>query len=539
MEDEFVTRKRGGRAALAAACFLLALAIGIASLLVSGAWTAGFSGADEPAHFLNAYFIAEYARSALGSNPLAFATEFYLHYPKISIGHWPPAYYGLLSPFFFVLPATPQTGFALNLLIASLPAALLGLLLARLYPAPVALVGALLAALSPVAIEAQAFFMLDQAVAAAALGAAMLWMSHAERPAAWKAIGFGIAAATAVLVKGNGWLLLFMPPLHIAVTNRWRLLLSPWPWAAAIMAALLVGPWYWLTAGISADGFNHEPGLRYAWQALSYNAAALAGLLSLPGLALAGYGIYAEWTKRHQGPARWNIIAGCISLAASTLLLQSLVPVDLDPRYLAPAVPPLVLLALCGAMTVRPARRTLAFAACFVALAAPGALHLAAREPKVGLRMQEAAGHVRHPSAWVIDGTTGAEGAFVAAMAVQDRSLRSYAVRSSKLLAASDFMGSNYRLAFSSPADILARLKGLGIDGVVVSRIGGEAAFPHSEALRRALLSPASPYRLIAALPHRGRAGTTEIFRSVPPRPMNEAGIRDLGLPGKAAALGK
>jgi hypothetical protein len=37
---------------------------------------------------------------------MAYATEFYLHYPKISIGHWPPGYYAALAPLFMVLPPT-------------------------------------------------------------------------------------------------------------------------------------------------------------------------------------------------------------------------------------------------------------------------------------------------------------------------------------------------------------------------------------------------------------------------------------------------
>ncbi|HLL59053.1 MAG TPA: hypothetical protein VK391_04085, partial [Allosphingosinicella sp.] len=164
------------------ACLVAGVIAGVASLIVSDAWNVGFSGADEPAHFLNLYFIAEYARGALGSNPLAFASEFYLHYPKISIGHWPPAYYALLSPLFLLFPATPHNALAANLILSTLPAMLIGLLVARLHGRAIGLLAALLAALTPVALEAQAFFMLDQAVAAAALGATMLWIAYAERP---------------------------------------------------------------------------------------------------------------------------------------------------------------------------------------------------------------------------------------------------------------------------------------------------------------------------------------------------------------------
>ena len=526
-----------GQAVLAAGSLVIAMLAGVTALLVSGAWQAGFSGADEPAHFLNSYFIAEYARTSLGANPLAFATEYYLHYPKISIGHWPPAYYALLSPFFLLLPANPHTALALNLLLSALPAMLAGLLIVRLQPRWLAFIAALVTALTPVALEAQSFFMLDQPVAAAAIAATMLWIAYAKRPAPWKVIGFALVSALAVLIKGNGWLLLFVPPIHLALTGRWQILLSPSPWMAAVLAAFIVGPWYWLTAGISADGFNYSPGLAYAGRALWYDLTALADNLTIPGLLLAGYGAFIEWRRRRETPHRWNVAAGCLSLVLATLLLQSLVPVDLDPRYMATAIPPLVVLALNGAAGALVRRHPLAAVAAALLLAAPGLLHLSTREPKIGFRLEEVAAEIRHPSAWVIDGTSGAEGSFVAAMAVRDRDLESYAIRSSRILAESDFMGSEYRLLVSGPAEVLARLNGLGVEGVVISRMGGEAAFPHSRLLREAVRGVSSPYRLVALLPHRNRPGATEVYRTVVPVRLNEPAIRALGLPAKAGAL--
>jgi len=520
-----------------ALCWLAGILVGIVSLFVSGAWRAGFSGADEPAHFLNVYVIAEYLRSSFGSDPMAFAAEFYLHYPKISFGHWPPAYYALLAPFFLLLPPAPGTAFALNLILSSLSSLLVGLLLHRLLGARVALLGALATAMTPVALEAQAFFMLDAPVAAAALGATALWIAYVERPAAWKVLLSAALAATAVLIKGNGWLMLFVPPLHMLLTGRWRLLASPGPWAAALLAGLLVGPWYWLTAGIAADGFNYAPGLRYALEALGYNLRALADNLSWPGLALALWGGVAGRRERGAAPERWNLLAGCIALVLATLLLQSLVPVDLDPRYMAPALPPLILLALNGAAAL-PWRRQVTTVAATLLLLVPGALHLISRESKVGLRMEEVATLVPgRPTAWLIDGTSGAEGAFAAAMAVRDPQLQRYAVRSSRLFAVSDFMGDEYKLSVASPADVQARLSALGIEAVVISRPGGEPPFPHSRLLEQALRSPGSPYRLTAFVPHHGRPGATLVYRSVRPVAPQVAAIRALGLPGKAGAV--
>jgi hypothetical protein len=264
------TRRKGFSAVLLG--YAAALIIGLVAMAAADAWRAGFSGADESAHFLNSWFIAAYAQQALGADPMGYAAEYYLHYPKISIGHWPPGYYGLLAPLFLLIPPTPAAAFAINLAVSALPSALIAIVLGRTHGRIAALVGAALLALTPIMLEAQAFFMVDAPLAAAVLAATILWSDYLERGGAWRVFAFAALATLAVLMKGNGWLLALMPPLHIAVTGRWAVLRSPALWLAALLAAAIVGPWYWLTAGISADGFNHEAGLAYAarrWPTMS------------------------------------------------------------------------------------------------------------------------------------------------------------------------------------------------------------------------------------------------------------------------------
>ena len=45
---------------------------------------------------------------------------------------------------------------------------------------------------------------------------------------------------------------------------------------------------------------------------------------------------------------RWRVVSGCLSLVFATLTLQSLVPADLVDRYLAPALPAVVVIAFIG-----------------------------------------------------------------------------------------------------------------------------------------------------------------------------------------------
>ena len=60
----------------------------------SGAFAGDFAGGpDEPAHVVSALMIRAYLTEGLPAPPMAFAGEYYAHYPKVAIGHWPPLFH--------------------------------------------------------------------------------------------------------------------------------------------------------------------------------------------------------------------------------------------------------------------------------------------------------------------------------------------------------------------------------------------------------------------------------------------------------------
>jgi hypothetical protein len=530
--------------------FILAAMIGAVSMIRAQSYLVGFSGADEPSHFLNGYFISSYVKDHFGSNPLVFATDFYLHYPKISIGHWPPAYYGLLGLNFLLVPANYTSAFIWNVLVAALPALGVAAALFRLAGCREALVGVALYALTPLALEGQAMFMVDQPLAACLAAATAIWIAYSHQPGWGRAIAFAVVSALAVLIKGNGWVVVFIPLYQIALTGTWRRLFSVQLLVAAALGALLVVPWYWVTAKIAADGFNYQVGVSYALQALGANVKFLADNISWAGVALALYAMVAEFRARFTSALRWTIVSGVISLILATLTLQSLVPVDIVDRYVAPALPAAVVLAVLGALRLLaflPAARgstsrLLVGSALVVLVMSSGVQHLIERTPKAdvgNVHVAQELAPAAHPSVTVIDGSSGDEGAFIAAMAVNDPKLQSYVVRASKLLADSNFMGSVYVLKYKDSTSVTAELRRLGVQHVVLIRAGYLPAFPHSEQLRQSLTQPASGYRLSERIAHQNRPGVTEVYVSVAPVTPNTAAVRNMGLPAKATALVK
>lgn len=531
--------------------YLVAALVGSLAMVMTRSLVSGFTGADEPSHYLNAYFFADYLQHHFGTNPMAAATEFYIHYPKISIGHWPPAYYGIIGMLFMVLPPTIAVAFTINMLVSVLPALGVALALALLCNRVVAVAGVVLYAMTPLVLEGCSNFMVDQPLTACVVGATVLWIAYVHRPGWVKIIGFAMLAALAILIKGNGGLIVLVPVFHIVLTGNWRLLRSIKPYCAAMLLVLAVVPWYILTAKIAADGFNYKAGIDYALKALAANLLTLAHNLSVAGMALALLAIVVEFRGRRHAPLRWNIVSGLLSLILATLALQSAIPVDIVDRYMAPALPAVLVLAVMGAYwlltsavraRISPRTAVALGTVLWLICVAPGVRHMIDRVPKADIGLDQIANQQvsgQPVILTVIDGSAGAEGAFIANRAVRDVRLQGYAVRASKLLAESNFMGSSYSLKYATPQAVAVQLHKLGVQQVVIVRQNNLAAYPHSQQLRDAVAATDSGFILKQSLQHRFRPGVTEVYAAVSPMVADIAAVRGFGTPSKVSTLTK
>lgn len=532
--------QRGGSWLIFTTCSVLAFVL--ASYL--DLFTNGFSNSDEPSHFVNSYFIWEYLHEGLFTNPITFAEQFYIAFPKLSLGHWPPLYYTLVSGLFLLFPAVPETAIWINLFVIVIVGFLLAMLLRASIGLSLSFMSALVFILLPMTLESLSFFMLDQPLTLVVLLAANVWRRFSYRPSYILGLLYGILAAAAILVKGNGWLLGLFPIFHILIAHRWALLRDPRTYAGALLCLLAVVPWYAVTAKISADGFNYTFGIDYAIKALAQNLLTLHHEVGFVGLSLALLSLTRLWGARKMQKEKIALVNISVSIILAVLMLQSLVPVDIVNRYMIPAMPFLLILAMIGvaeigSFTYFKVRTRLLLGVQFMSVALlllPSLMNLSAVTPQVDLRMSEVAAMVVNPQQTqvaVIDGSPSGEGAFIAEALVASRARDLYVVRSSSILSKSNFMGTSYQLLVQTPDGIRDLLRNLGAQHIVLERQKGGNLFPHSSLMEKYLMAPDSGYRKQATLKHRWRSGFTYVYVAEQKLEANVSAVQEANFPKK------
>ena len=329
------------------AAFLGAVALNIA--LVTRGLSPSLANPDEGGHYVNALFLGDWIRAGFPA-PMAYAQDYYAHFPRLSIGHWPPGWYMLEAPIFALFRPDPLRALLVSAFVAGLPGVAIFWAMARTGRAWLGLGLAFAYVFLPLTVDAGRYILLDQPVALVIGVAAIAWSKAADDPRWWRFLIFAALAAFAPLVKGNGALIALVPAIDIALTGRWQLLRRPWLWIAAGLTLAVVAPWYWLSFKISAGGFNYAPGLEYAWLALAANVAEIWANLGVAGTGLA---LFGAWCGLRAEGVEGRIARLSLAVVLATLLFQSIVPASLEPRYITPLLPWLVVLIGLGLVGVR------------------------------------------------------------------------------------------------------------------------------------------------------------------------------------------
>src|SRR5947209_9185195 len=88
------TGLRGRTKLFPAAIATLFIALVLVLQWVGGAYRSEFAGyPDEGAHYITGVMMRDYVAVHKLVSFRQYAEDYYLHYPKVALGHWPPVFY--------------------------------------------------------------------------------------------------------------------------------------------------------------------------------------------------------------------------------------------------------------------------------------------------------------------------------------------------------------------------------------------------------------------------------------------------------------
>ena len=410
-----------------------------------GAWNAEFDGyPDEAAQFVTGRMIWEYVSDLPSGSPIEWAEQYYLHYPKVGLGHWPPAYHVAEALWSFVFGSSRVSAIWLQWILGL--ASLTGLYaIARpRFPTAVTWAIVLFAMASPVFQQG-----LEQTMAELScllcsilfILASLQLFKHSDY-----LTNAAVAAVivVAIAVKGTGVCLIGVPFLILSVAGQrtpWRI----W-WFLTATAGVLIILVFWLKGG---NSIAYWSGMKTSF---IWPVAALGGLLGWGFAGLAIFGLRRDPLA---------IVAACIIL--SSIVTSFALRAMNEPRHWIMVLPPLLLLAGYAVSTLP--RWLAALLAGMAILLFPWRFYHQTPAGYADLIRQ-----LHLPSRVLVSSGRGAigEGGWVAEMSIAERYPASFVVRASKLLSESGWNGEHYLLLAPDTKAVEKILDEVAIDVVVL-----------------------------------------------------------------------
>ncbi len=442
--------------------------------VAGGAYHAEFNGhPDEAAQFVSGLMVRDYLAAWPPGHPIDWAVRYYIHYPKVAIGHWPPGFHVMEALWWLVLPPSRWSALLLNGLLALAAAALVYRLARTIAPSWMALCAALLLIAAPAMQQSFSLSMADAAclVWSVLVMAATVRLVKERSSAALNLVALWLICG--LLTKGSVACLIPAVVLAPLIAGRWREVPRGRALGAAAAVVVLGLGWYGLELVLWRHDLQTLGGVRLS---LPWRIDLLPGLAGYGILALACGGVAIAILRRR--PAAVVAAAMLLSIAAGSFFIRALN----ESRHWMIALPALLILAVEFLMWLRERSRWGLLAAVPALLLFPFGLY---RQQPLGV--QELLSQVHLPSRMLVSSTAAGEGAWIVEVALAEKRPASVVVRATKALASSNWNGEDYHLIAQTPGEAATRLDELGIDTVVLCPEPGARPFPHQAVLAQAL----------------------------------------------------
>ena len=495
-----------------AAVFLIILLVTLLLQLRSGAHSAALGAEpDEASHYVTAVMVRDYIARGLPGNPVTFAKDFYIHYPRVAFGLWPPLFH-LLSGVWMLAFGTDRTSIMFLLAAFTTAWAFIFYRVSRTALGTTgAAVAAVLLVLLPITQKSTSAVMLEMPLAVTMLLAMAAYAHYLETERTADALLFGLCAAVALLVKYNALALALVPPLCVILTGKHHLWRSKSFWLPALVVLIIAGPWY-LTMrhlGLSAAELGtRTPTLMALLIGNARNMIVVAGPVVFV-LAVCG-SVLMHWYRRPEdGSGKLYSLYVVSAATVLALFVFHCVTHRVYLRYFLPAAPALMLLSRPALDYLRSFFRNRT-ALAMTALSLVVAVHLAFT---FGVSLKNTSAYVKaadavissglaHNAAVLVCADAVGEGMLTAEFAMRDRRPDHHVVRASKVLATQGLMGDRYQLKYHTTEEVMKLLDSIPVSIVVTQRCLPEGTCgEHENLLNDAAALYPERWRLSAVIP--------------------------------------
>lgn len=482
---------------------------GLAILLQcrSGAYSSELGAhSDESAHVVTGLMLYDYTVSGDWAHPMQHAENYYLHYPKVAFGHWPPVFYVVQTAWMVPFgPGKTSTLLLMACLCAILATCVYQVIRLR-FGVTLSILAALMFTALPLTNKLTSLVMTEILVASFTFAATLSFARYltTEKPVRW-AVSFALLASLAIMTKGTGLLLALVPPITILLTHKISYVTRLSFWLIALIVGLLCAPFYLLTLEMQRNGMMNESfSLNFVVEGASYYSIHLMKVVGPVIFSLVIIGIFQQvlsplWRRSPVEP----VPASMMALLLATWIFHVLVPCGLEQRHLLPAIPALLFFMAAGVHRVTNFIYQSAEVSTNKRLVVEAVLGLGilvlmslTNEPyqkkwqgfeQVVLALDVSKNPMNRVV--LISSDPEGEGMIVSEVALQDHKRQSrYVLRASKMLAKDRWSGYDYKTRFDSPEAIHNYLRDIPIGALILdTSVTSENGQEHHRQLEQAI----------------------------------------------------